>query len=94
MRVTHYLNWRRLITTAAAAAAPTMGIRRCRRPQKIADDGGDDAVAAVMVWDQGGQFYTPLALDARMRVFRGPRDRYWLSNWTAAEEAETLASSV
>jgi hypothetical protein len=27
MRVMHYLNWRRLITAAAAAAAPTMGIR-------------------------------------------------------------------
>ena len=63
-----------------------------RISQKIADVGGDDTVAAVTVWDQGGQFYTPLALDVRMKVFRGPTDRYWLSNWTASEEVETLAS--
>jgi hypothetical protein len=36
------------------------------------DDDGDDTVTAVMVWDQGGWFYPPLALDARMKVFGGP----------------------
>ena len=62
-----------------------------RISQKIADVGGDDTVAAVMVWDQGGEFYTTLALDVRMKVFPGPTDRCWLSNWTAGEEVEMLA---
>jgi hypothetical protein len=36
----------------------------------------------------------PLALDARMKVFQGLTDWYWLSNWMATEEAKTLASSM
>jgi hypothetical protein len=77
----------------AATAMESAILGRRLRSRKIAD-GGDDTVVAVTVWDQGREFHTPLALDVRMKVFRGPTDRYWQSNWTAAEEAEKLASSV
>jgi hypothetical protein len=82
------------LAAEAVTAMESAILGRRLRSRKIADDGGDDTVAAVTVWDQGHEFHMPLALDVKMKVFRGPTDRYWPSNWTAAEEAEKLASSV
>jgi hypothetical protein len=82
------------LAAEAVTAMESAILGRRLRSRKIADDGSDDTVAAVTVWDQGREFHTPLALDVKMKVFWGPTDRYWPSNWTAAEEAKKLASSV